>query len=112
MYHEFQVKLSEGQKAKLAKAMKDGSALKLRLGKNALTGNDELMLSLRQIEKLKKAKQKKHWGGNFILQIGNQEKCKTWRKSLVLPDFFGNQSFAICDERESQKSLHILQLAL
>ena len=58
MYHEFQVKLSEGQKAKLAKAMKDGSALKLRLGKNALTGNDELMLSLRQIEKLKKAKQK------------------------------------------------------
>ena len=57
-YHEYKVNLSEGQKAKLAKAMKDGSALKLRLGKNALTGNDELMLSPRQIERLKKAKKK------------------------------------------------------
>ena len=56
MNQEYKVHLSQGQKAKLAKAIKDGSALKLRLGKNALSGNDELLLSPRQIAKLQKAK--------------------------------------------------------
>ena len=56
MNQEYKVHLSQGQKAKLAKAIKDGSALKLRLGKNALSGPDELMLSPRQIAKLNKAK--------------------------------------------------------
>ena len=56
MNQEYNVNLSQGQKAKLAKAIKDGSALKLRLGKNALSGPDELMLSPRQIAKLQKAK--------------------------------------------------------
>ena len=45
MNQEYKVHLSQGQKAKLAKAIKDGSALKLRLSKNALSGPDELMLS-------------------------------------------------------------------
>ena len=56
MNQEYKVNLSQGQKAKLAKAIKDGSALKLRLGKNSLSGNDELFLSPRQIAKLQKAK--------------------------------------------------------
>ena len=56
MNQEYKVNLSQGQKAKLAKAIRDGSALKLRLGKNALSGNDELLLSPRQIAKLQKAK--------------------------------------------------------
>ena len=56
MNQEYKVNLSQGQKAKLAKAIKDGSALKLRLGKNALSGPDELFLSPRQIAKLQKAK--------------------------------------------------------
>ena len=56
MNQEYKVHLSQGQKAKLAKAIKDGSALKLRLGKNSLSGNDELFLSPRQIAKLQKAK--------------------------------------------------------
>ena len=56
MSQEYKVNLSQGQKAKLAKAIKDGSALKLRLSKNALSGNDELLLSPRQIAKLQKAK--------------------------------------------------------
>ena len=56
MNQEYKVNLSQGQKAKLAKAIKDGSALKLRLGKNALSGPDELLLSPRQIAKLNKAK--------------------------------------------------------
>ena len=56
MNQEYKVNLSQGQKAKLAKAIRDGSALKLRLGKNSLSGNDELLLSPRQIAKLQKAK--------------------------------------------------------
>ena len=56
MNQEYKVNLSQGQKAKLAKAIRDGSALKLRLNKNALSGNDELLLSPRQIAKLQKAK--------------------------------------------------------
>ena len=56
MNQEYKVHLSQGQKAKLAKAIRDGSALKLRLGKNALSGNDEMLLSPRQIAKLQKAK--------------------------------------------------------
>ena len=56
MNQEYKVNLSQGQKAKLAKANRDGSALKLRLSKNALSGNDELLLSSRQIAKLQKAK--------------------------------------------------------
>ena len=54
--NQVKVNLSQGQKAKLAKAIKDGSASKLRLGKNSLTGPDELLLSPRQIAKLQKAK--------------------------------------------------------
>ena len=57
--NQVKVNLSQGQKAKLAKAIKDGSALKLRLGKNSLTGPDELLLSPRQIAKLQKARQNK-----------------------------------------------------
>ena len=56
MNQEYKVHLSQGQKAKLAKAIRDGSALKLRLSKNSLSGNDELLLSPRQIAKLQKAK--------------------------------------------------------
>ena len=56
MNQEYKVNLSQGQKAKLAKAIRDGSALKLRLSKNSLSGNDELLLSPRQIAKLQKAK--------------------------------------------------------
>ena len=56
MNQEYKVHLSQGQKTKLAKAIKDGSALKLRLSKNSLSGPDELMLSPRQIAKLQKAK--------------------------------------------------------
>ena len=54
MNQEYKVHLSQGQKTKLAKAIKDGSALKLRLSKNSLSGPDELMLSPRQIAKLQK----------------------------------------------------------
>ena len=57
MNQEYKVNLSQGQKAKLAKAIKDGSALKLRLGKNSLRGgNDELLLSPDKLQNCKKPK--------------------------------------------------------
>ena len=57
-YYEYKVNLSKGQKEKLAKAVKNSSPITLRLSKNELVGNDELMLTKSQIGKLQKAKQK------------------------------------------------------
>ena len=49
-YLEYHVKLSDGQQANLAKAIKTGSELTLRLKNNQLRGNDELMLTKMQVK--------------------------------------------------------------
>lgn len=54
-YIEYGVKLTRGQKAKLASAIKNNSPLTLRLKHSHLRGSDELMLTHRQITKIKKA---------------------------------------------------------
>ena len=54
-YLEYHVNLSDGQKENLAKAMKTGSELTLRLKNNQLRGNDELMLTKTQVNKIQKA---------------------------------------------------------
>ena len=54
-YLEYHVNLSEGQKANLAKAIKTGSEITLRLKNNQLKGNDELMLTKTQVNKIRKA---------------------------------------------------------
>ena len=54
-YHPHGVKLSEGQKKKLAKAYRDNSAITIRLNYDELSGSDQLLLTKRQIIKLKKA---------------------------------------------------------
>ena len=54
-YLEYHVNLSHGQKANLAKAIKTGSQLTLRLKNNQLRGNDELMLTKTQVNKIQKA---------------------------------------------------------
>ena len=54
-YFEYHVKLTDGQKANLAKAIKTGSELTLRLKNNQLSGGDELMLTKTQVNKIKKA---------------------------------------------------------
>ena len=54
-YFEYGVNLSEGQKTNLAKAIRNGSELTLRLKKNQLSGHDELILTQTQINKIKKA---------------------------------------------------------
>ena len=55
-YHPHGVKLSTGQRQKLAKAYRDNSAITIRLSNDELSGSDQLMLTNRQIMKLKKAK--------------------------------------------------------
>ena len=56
-YIEYHVNLSDGQKANLAKAIETSSEITLRLKNNQLKGNDELMLTKTQINKIKKAVQ-------------------------------------------------------
>ena len=54
-YFEYGVKLTDGQKSKLASAVRNKSTLTLRLKHSHLQGSDELMLTQRQITKIKKS---------------------------------------------------------
>ena len=54
-YLEYGVNLSDGQKTNLARAIKTGSELTLRLKNNQLQGGDELMLTKTQLNKIQKA---------------------------------------------------------
>ena len=57
-YYPHGVKLSENQKAKLAKAVKNNSAITIRLSKNVLTGSDQLMVTKTQLKRIQKAMKK------------------------------------------------------
>ena len=54
-YIEYGVKLSDSQKSKLLKAIQKRSAITLRLKHSHLKGPDELMLTQRQLTKIKKS---------------------------------------------------------
>ena len=54
-YIEYGVTLTDGQKTKLVRAIKNKSELTLRLKHSQLRGPDELMLTQRQISKIKKS---------------------------------------------------------
>ena len=54
-YIEYGVKLTDGQKLKLASAIRNKSPLTLRLKHEHLRGSDELMLTSRQISKIKRS---------------------------------------------------------
>ena len=54
-YTQYGVKLSDGQKSRLLKAIQNKSPLTLRLKHSHLKGPDELMLTQRQIGKIKKS---------------------------------------------------------
>ena len=55
-YHLHKVNLSEGQRSKLLTAYRNKCEITIRLSNSDLTGNDSLMLTQRQINKLNKAK--------------------------------------------------------
>ena len=61
-YIEYGVTLTDGQKSKLLSAIKNKSPLTLRLKHSNLQGTDELMLTQRQIAKIKKITRK--WNRN------------------------------------------------
>ena len=54
-YVKYGVKLSAGQKEKLAKALSNKSAITIRLTKSDLTGHDELMLTRTLLKRIQKA---------------------------------------------------------
>ena len=54
-YIEYGVTLTDGQKSKLMSAIRNKSPLTLRLKHSHLRGSDELMLTRRQINKIKKS---------------------------------------------------------
>ena len=54
-YYEYKVNLSDGQKIKLASAIQNKTPIALRLKYNQLNGEDELMLTKRQITKIQKS---------------------------------------------------------
>ena len=54
-YIEYPVTLTDGQKSKLLRALQNKSPLTLRLKHSHLRGSDELMLTQRQIAKIKKS---------------------------------------------------------
>ena len=54
-YLEYGVKLTDGQKSKLMTAIRNKSPLTLRLKHSHLRGSDELMLTKRQIDRIKKS---------------------------------------------------------
>ena len=54
-YFEYGVKLTDGQKSKLASAILNKSPLTIRLKHEHLQGSDELMLTKRQINKIEKS---------------------------------------------------------
>ena len=57
-YYPYGVKLSEGQRKKLAKAYRENSAITIRYSSDELQGDDQLMLTKTQIARLIKAKKK------------------------------------------------------
>ena len=54
-YSPYGVKLSDGQKEKLPKALLNNSAITIRLTKNDLTGQDDLMFTKTQLKRIQKA---------------------------------------------------------
>ena len=74
-YIEYGVTLTDGQKSKLLSAIKKKSAISLRLKHSHLQGPDELMLTQRQITKIKKSLAN---GTGTVLKIS-----ETQIKSLV-----------------------------
>ena len=55
-YLQHGVKLTDGQKQKLARAYKNNEAITIRLSNSQLTGPDEMMLTKTQINRIRKAK--------------------------------------------------------
>ena len=79
-YQKYKVNLTEGQKVKLQRYFQKRAPMTLRLSHNQLSGNNELLLTRTQINKIEKSKRdgtgtdikisisqvRKQIGGNFF----------------------------------------------
>lgn len=54
--HQISVRLSKRQNRKIARALKNNEEVRIRLSKNALSGNDVLMVPMNTVKKLEKNK--------------------------------------------------------
>ena len=94
-YFEYHVNLSDGQKANLAKAIESSSEITLRVKNNQLRGNDELMLTKTQIQKIEKAARNKT---GVDIKISKNE----IRKSVKHGGSFGFRVFCLWGQGFSQ----------
>ena len=78
-YLEYGVTLSPNQKSKLLSSIKNKSPLTLRLKHSHLRGSDELMLTQRQIAKIKKSLAN---GTGSDIKISKTQISKTWWKLI------------------------------
>lgn len=73
-YLQHGVKLTDGQKQKLARAYKNNEAITIRLSNSQLTGPDEMMLTKTQINRIRKAKAN---GLGLEIEIADKESGET-----------------------------------
>jgi len=64
--HTISVRLTKGQKEKIMRAYRNNEEVTIRLLKNALSGNDILMVPMNTVKKL--AKHKNLGKGNYYLK--------------------------------------------
>ena len=57
--YQINVKLSQGQKRKVSKAYRDNEEVTIRLGKNALSGSEVLMVPKNTVTKISKSNKRK-----------------------------------------------------
>ena len=94
-YIEYGVTLTDGQKSKLISAIRNKSPLTLRLKHSHLRGSDELMLSRRQISKIKKSLAN---GAGPDIKISKTQ-IRSWWKLIFITRISWSKSTTICNKR-------------
>ena len=104
-YHSHGVKLSDNQKAKLAKALKNNSAITIRLAKNELSGHDMLMLTKTQINSIKKAMRN---GTGVDIKISKSQIRKAVMEGGSLWSSLEQNSYLMLQKQSQKRSQHLL----
>ena len=95
-YFEYGVNLTDNQKLNLAKSINNKCPLTLRIKHSNLRGNDELMLTERQIIKIENSLANGTGTDIKISQNTNQKNSKTWWKFIYIT----------CKSRSKSITLH------
>ena len=98
-YIEYGVTLTDGQKSKLASAIINKSPLTLRLKHSHLRGSDELMLTKRQIDKIKKSIANGTRSDIKICKTQIRKSVKHGGKLIFITRTSWSKSTTICNKR-------------